>query len=323
MPCPGSACPETPTGQFSEGCWCCFPAEELCFISWARDCWDQEFCSCLLVSQFPCWCVGSLVSSPGDAGGATRSVRRSLPLTPPSLHPSRSLPARSFSTTTAPMPSTGGCEVREGTGPCRHPGGDAVGLPPPAGSSGKRGWRENGRIRAGSRSLWGRVVTAQWTGWLMSRFSLSPEYKVRPFCCKERPPARGGSPRDVSLCPQAPQGEALPSACSALPSPPSILHLTSSSSRNCGGQSRVPPLLPGPKCLAEQDCPPAEEQSRGVVLLLSCSRSCLGRSWCRRVSRLFQSHHGDSGWIRVTLRAIPTSPCPTQAPGSAVPPKPC
>lgn len=173
----------------------------------------------------------------------------------------------------------------------------------------------------GPRSLWGRVVTAEGTGWLMSRFSLSPEYKVRPFCCKERPPARGGSPRDVSLCPQAPQGEALPSACSALPSSPSILHLTSSSSRDCGGQSRVPPLLPGPKSLAEQDCPPAEEQSRGVVLLLSCS--CLGRSWCRRVSRLFQSHHGDSGWIRVTLRAIPTSPCPTQAPGSAVPPKPC
>lgn len=216
-----------------------------------------------------------------------------------------------------------GMRGKGGHGTLQASRGRCCGAATPAGSSGKRGWRENGRIRAGSRSLWGRVVTAQWTGWLMSRFSLSPEYKVRPFCCKERPPARGGSPRDVSLCPQAPQGEALPSACSALPSPPSILHLTSSSSRDCGGQSRVPPLLPGPKSLAEQDCPLAEEQSRGVVLLLSCSRSCLGRSWCRRVSRLFQSHHGDSGWIRVTLRAIPTSPCPTQAPGSAVSPKPC
>lgn len=196
------------------------------------------------------------------------------------------------------------------------------GCHPPAGSSGKRGWRENGRIRAGSPQPLGEGGDSR--GDRVAHvllLSLSPEYKVRPFCCKERPPARGGSPRDVSLCPQAPQGEALPSACSALPSPPSVLHLTSSSSRDCGAQSRVPPLLPGPKCLAEQDCPPAEEQSRGVVVLLSCS--CLGRSWCRRVSRLFQSHHGDSGWIRVTLRAIPTSPCPTQAPGSAVPPKPC
>lgn len=49
---------------------------------------------------------------------------------PLSLNPSRSRPARSFSTTTAPTPSTGGCEVRlwgsrQGGGPA-----GAVGLPP-------------------------------------------------------------------------------------------------------------------------------------------------------------------------------------------------
>lgn len=139
-----------PQGSFQRDAGVAFQQKSFALYPGLGIAWDQEFCSCLLVSQFPCWCVGTLVSSPGDAGGATRSVWRSLPLTPPSLHPSRSLPARSFSTTTAPMPSIGGCEVREGTGPCRHPGGDAVGLPPPAGSSGKRGWRENGRIRAGS-----------------------------------------------------------------------------------------------------------------------------------------------------------------------------
>ncbi|KAL2299210.1 hypothetical protein Nmel_013852 [Mimus melanotis] len=69
------------------------------------------------------------------------------------------------------------------------------------------------------------------------------EYKVRPFCCEEWPPARAGSPRDVSVCPQAVQREVLPSAFV-------LLHPR------------------GPKGLAEQNCPLGEEQSRGVVLVI-------------------------------------------------------
>lgn len=147
-----------PQGSFQRDAGVAFQQKSFALYPGLRIAWDQEFCSCLLVSQFPCWCVGSLVSSPGDAGGATRSVRRSLPLTPPSLHPSRSLPARSFSTTTAPMPSTGGCEVREGTGPCRHPGGDAVGLPPPRKQLWKAGlegeWEDPGGVPAASGGGW-------------------------------------------------------------------------------------------------------------------------------------------------------------------------
>ncbi|XP_056358611.1 actin-binding LIM protein 3 isoform X2 [Oenanthe melanoleuca] len=88
------------------------------------------------------------------------------------------------------------------------------------------------------------------------------EYKVRPFCCEERSPDRGGGPRDVSVWPQALQREVLPSLFS------SILHLTEP---RIGGL-RVPPLLAGPRCLAGQDCPLGEEQSRGLCwCLVGCS----------------------------------------------------
>uniref|UniRef100_A0A803VRZ4 Actin binding LIM protein family member 3 n=1 Tax=Ficedula albicollis TaxID=59894 RepID=A0A803VRZ4_FICAL len=70
------------------------------------------------------------------------------------------------------------------------------------------------------------------------------EYKVRPFCCKECSPARGGGPRDVSMWPQALQREVLPSVFVPL-------HLTEPRT----GGLRVPPLLAGPRCLAEQHCP--------------------------------------------------------------------
>lgn len=118
------------------------------------------------------------------------------------------------------------------------------------------------------------------------------------------------------MCPRVPR--LFRAKLCPLPLFPSIPELRAPC-QDCGAQSRVPPVLPGPRSLAEQNCPPGEEQSRGVVLVLSCSRCCLGHCWLCRVSRLFQSHHGDSGW----MRAIPSSPCPIPALGSAVAPKPC
>ncbi|XP_053812903.1 actin-binding LIM protein 3 isoform X5 [Vidua chalybeata] len=69
------------------------------------------------------------------------------------------------------------------------------------------------------------------------------EYKVRPFCCQERPPARAGSARDVRPCvPRLFRGKLCP-----LPLFSSILDLAAPS-QHCGAHTRVPPLLPGPKC---------------------------------------------------------------------------
>lgn len=60
---------------------------------------------------------------------------------------------------------------------------------------------------------------------------------------------------------------------------------------------------------------PRVRSRAGGLCWVSCSRSCLGHPRFCRVSRLFQSHRGDAGWIRATLRAIPTSPCPCASPG--------
>ncbi|XP_053847248.1 actin-binding LIM protein 3 isoform X5 [Vidua macroura] len=69
------------------------------------------------------------------------------------------------------------------------------------------------------------------------------EYKVRPFCCQERPPARARSARDVCPCvPRLFRGKLCP-----LPLFSSILDLAAPS-QPCGAHTRVPPLLTGPKC---------------------------------------------------------------------------
>lgn len=223
------------------------------------------------------------------SGGASPSL-------PPSLHPSRSLPALSSSTTTAPTPSTGGCEVR---------GGDRAG--DPAGTPGeplwgcqplwqlwKGGWGENG----GPCSLGGRVVTALGSLWFTSRFFSPRRVQGKTLLLQMEVPG---------MCPRVPR--LFRAKLCPLPLFPSIPELRAPC-QDCGAQSRVPPVLPGPRSLAEQNCPPGEEQSRGVVLVLSCTRCCLGHCWLCRVSRLFQSHHGDSGWIREQFPAllVPSQP---------------
>ncbi|XP_059716137.1 actin-binding LIM protein 3 isoform X8 [Haemorhous mexicanus] len=81
------------------------------------------------------------------------------------------------------------------------------------------------------------------------------EYKVRPFCCEERPPARA-----PGMCPCVPR--LFRGKLSPLPLLCSILDPTAPS-QDCGAHSRAPPLLQVPGA-AEHHCPLGEEQSRGL-----------------------------------------------------------
>lgn len=159
-------------------------------------------------------------------------------------------------------------------------------------------------------------------------FSLPTEYKVRCSCSKEQLPAGGASTTQresrrrvpvspgpsggsFALCPQCPTFIPLH------PSPDSPIQ------GRWGSDQSSFPSCHGPKHLAKQNCLLGGEQRRVVVLVVPYSRSSLGCSQFHRVSRLFQSHRGDSRWIRITLRASPPLPCPIQALEAAVPPKSC
>lgn len=123
-----------------------------------------------------------------------------------------------------------------------------------------------------------------------------------------------GSPRDVSVCPQALQEEALPSARNTLPSCPSIPPRQPRPATVGLGPGPFPSCQ-GPKHLAKQKCLLGEEQRRVAVLVVPYSHLSLGHSWVHRVSRLFHSHQGDLRWIRVTLRASTPSVLSCPSPG--------
>uniref|UniRef100_A0A8C3U3C9 Actin binding LIM protein family member 3 n=1 Tax=Catharus ustulatus TaxID=91951 RepID=A0A8C3U3C9_CATUS len=130
------------------------------------------------------------------------------------------------------MRGTGAGDALQRGGGCRDNGGTRVRSPQPPGEGG------------GSRG----VPVAH-----ILLFSLPTEYKVRP-CSEEWPPARAGSPRGVSMWPQR---EVLPFLFT------SILEL----SPGLWAQSRILPLLPGPRGLAE-NCPWVRNRAGGLC-------------WCR------------------------------------------